>query len=547
MTDQADYLRSALESLPEAIAVFDASERFVFWNRQFSTVYAAEGVDIQVGMTFEDHLRQAVAAGLVKDALGREEAWVAERLLRFRTASGSRQHQLANGRWLHVQDTRMSNGGTVGIRTDITEHVSTQSSLRLLFEANSTAMFLHDRFTLQMTDVNQAALELYGYSREEFLQLHLTDIRPESEPGQIAAMIDRLHDPEIAAIPRIHFTKAGTELHVRVRGRLMEVNGRPTILAAVFDMTKEILLQKELTRSQHFLQMVLDQIPVAVWVKDMEDGGKYVVYNKANEKLYECPREPMPGGHRSEPVRPFLTKAAERTDWEALMAPAAITVEQTVAIDGVDRVLQTRKTAISDGSTRRYVIGVSEDLTERRRDEARVAFMAHHDALTQLPNRYLFEDRMGSALALLDTGDKLMACLLVDLDGFKGVNDRLGHGAGDKLLQGVATRIRKCIRHTDTAARLGGDEFAVIMAPIDKPRDAIRLAQRLTASLSAPYAIEGQDVRISASIGISIADTSSTEAKLLIAEADAALYQAKSAGRDCYRLSADTGQRSNCI
>jgi PAS domain-containing protein len=163
LTEPDDYLRNALESLPEAIAVFDASERFEFWNRQFSLVYAAEGVEIQVGLTFEQHLRRAIAAGLVKEAVGREDACVAGRLVWFRSAGDTRQHQLADGRWLRVQDTRMPDAGTVGIRTDITEQVSTQLSLRLLFEANSTALFLLDRATLMMTDVNEAALELYGY------------------------------------------------------------------------------------------------------------------------------------------------------------------------------------------------------------------------------------------------------------------------------------------------------------------------------------------------------------------------------------------------
>lgn len=544
MTESGDYLRSALDSLPEAIAVFDASERFVFWNRQFSLVYAAEGVEIQVGLTFEEHLRRAAAAGLVKEAVGREAAWVAERLVRFRSAGEYRQHQLADGRWLRVRDTRMSDGGTVGIRTDITEQVSTQLSLRLLFEANSTAMFLLDRATLMMTDVNQAALELYGYTREEFLRLHLTAIRPESAPGQIAAMIDRLHDPEVAAIPRIHFTKSGTELHVRVNGRVMDFNGRSTVLAAVFDMTKEIKLQRELARSQHFLQTVLDQVPVAVWVKDMEDGGNYVVFNKANEKLYARSRDQVLGRSDTDLAPLSEASGAADTDWLALVSETGITVERTIEIAGLPRLVETRKTAISDGGSTRYVIGVSEDLTERRRNEARVAFMAHHDALTQLPNRYLFEDRLGSALARIDVDDKLLACLLVDLDGFKSVNDRFGHGTGDKLLQVSAKRISQCIRRTDTAARLGGDEFAIIMAPIGKAGEAEWLARKLTSSLSCPYEIDGRTIKISASIGISIADASSTEAQVLVADADAALYLAKSAGRDCYKIAQGPSRRS---
>src|SRR5262249_54434219 len=149
-------------------------------------------------------------------------------------------------------------------------------------------------------------------------------------------------------------------------------------------------------------------------------------------------------------------------------------------------------------------VATHEDITERAKAEAKIRHMARHDALTNLPNRVAFHEEMGHAFTRVRRGEK-HAILCLDLDHFKGVNDTLGHGAGDALLRAVTQRLRDCVRDLDTVARLGGDEFAILQADVGRPEHAGALAERLIATLSEPYDIDGHHVVIGASVGIALA------------------------------------------
>jgi diguanylate cyclase (GGDEF)-like protein/PAS domain S-box-containing protein len=176
------------------------------------------------------------------------------------------------------------------------------------------------------------------------------------------------------------------------------------------------------------------------------------------------------------------------------------------------------------------------DVTERKAAEARIAHMAHHDALTELPNRVLFRQRMADALSQRSRSGNLLGVLCIDLDNFKLVNDTLGHPIGDGLLQDVAARIERVIRQRDTAARLGGDEFAVLVPEMKSPQELAVLAQRLIDVISEPYVIEGHMVTVGSTIGIAVAPTDGDDADHLLRNADLALYRAKAAGKSTFRF-----------
>jgi diguanylate cyclase (GGDEF)-like protein len=176
-----------------------------------------------------------------------------------------------------------------------------------------------------------------------------------------------------------------------------------------------------------------------------------------------------------------------------------------------------------------------EDITARRQAEAQIAHMAHHDPLTDLPNRVRLRERLEEALHHVRRGDQL-AVLYLDLDHFKSVNDTLGHSVGDALLKTVARRLLGCVRDTDTVARLGGDEFAVIQTALQQPTDAAKLATRIREELQQPYDLEDHQVPADVSIGISIAPSDSLDPDQLLKNADMALYRAKSDGRGTFRF-----------
>ena len=188
----------------------------------------------------------------------------------------------------------------------------------------------------------------------------------------------------------------------------------------------------------------------------------------------------------------------------------------------------------------KQLVEIAANLTgiavERKESEQNLNYLAHYDALTHLPNRVLFLDRLSQALASARRNNRLVALMFLDLDRFKNVNDSLGHDSGDQLLSEVATRLISCIRNEDTVSRLGGDEFTIILGEINSAEDAAHIAQKLLNSLTEPFTLKGHEIFISASIGITIFPDDSTDNDSLLKNADMAMYDAKQRGRNNYQF-----------
>lgn len=180
-------------------------------------------------------------------------------------------------------------------------------------------------------------------------------------------------------------------------------------------------------------------------------------------------------------------------------------------------------------------VSTHEDITERKHAEEQIAYLAHHDGLTDLPNRVLLRSQLEQQLARVKRGDS-MAVLCLDLDHFKAVNDTLGHPIGDALLKEVGSRLSECIRAEDTVARLGGDEFAIIQVAGEQPLGATTLARRIIEVISQPFNLDGHQVLIGTSIGIAIAPVDRDDPDRILKNADMALYRAKADGRAAYRF-----------
>jgi diguanylate cyclase (GGDEF)-like protein len=180
-------------------------------------------------------------------------------------------------------------------------------------------------------------------------------------------------------------------------------------------------------------------------------------------------------------------------------------------------------------------VATQEDITERRRAEERITHLAHYDALTDLPNRVLFHEKLEQALKRVERGEQL-AVLYIDIDEFKSVNDTLGHSIGDELLKGVAGRLRECLRETDLVARLGGDEFAIIQTALVRYEDTTELVARIYEAIRAPYECGDHLLTTDASIGIALAPQDGTDLDQLLKNADLAMYGAKADGRRTYRF-----------
>ena len=182
-----------------------------------------------------------------------------------------------------------------------------------------------------------------------------------------------------------------------------------------------------------------------------------------------------------------------------------------------------------------HYVAVFSDITSIKQSQSQLEHLAHHDSLTNLPNRLLFEDRLQHAISQSKRQKRQLAILFLDLDRFKNINDSLGHAMGDELLKEVAKRLQKILRDGDTAARLGGDEFTVLVENLDDPSQAAVVASKIQESFKTPYKIAGRELHVTTSIGISIYPDDGQTVADLTKNADAAMYQAKEQGRNSYR------------
>jgi diguanylate cyclase (GGDEF)-like protein len=269
-----------------------------------------------------------------------------------------------------------------------------------------------------------------------------------------------------------------------------------------------------------------------------DSAERVVVCNDLYIQMYGLSREIVKPGCSFVELLRYRTEAGEfvhhdleqyRADLVAAMTRGEVMSSILETADG--REILITNSPMSAGGR----VATHTDITERRRIEAKIAYMAQFDALTDLPNRVKLYERLRQMLARPKRGDHV-AVFCLDLDRFKDVNDAHGHPVGDLLLQSVAGRLRQCIRDADMVARLGGDEFAIVQAGASQPTDATSLASRLIEVIGAPYEIGGRQVMIELSIGIALAPNDGLDPEQLLKNADLALYRAKADGRGLYRF-----------
>jgi diguanylate cyclase (GGDEF)-like protein/PAS domain S-box-containing protein len=313
-----------------------------------------------------------------------------------------------------------------------------------------------------------------------------------------------------------------------------------TSLAESLDglLTERKRAEDELRGIRAFLDAVVENIPAMLFVKEAREQ-RYVLFNRAGEELLGIPRENLIGKNDHELFPKREADLFEARDREVLRS-GVLQVTEEERIDtrhnGL-RLLRTKKIAISDDKgVPQYLLGISEDITDRKRAEARITHMAHHDAMTGLANRTLFRQRLEESTRQAREHSRGFAVLYVDLDGFKDVNDALGHPVGDTLLRIVADRLKSCVRDVDTVARLGGDEFAIIQHGVENPEETRVLAQRLVDVIGQPYRVEEKDVVVSVSVGVATAPGDSVDPESLRKFADMALYSAKTDGGRTFRF-----------
>jgi diguanylate cyclase (GGDEF)-like protein/PAS domain S-box-containing protein len=414
----------------------------------------------------------------------------------------------------------------------------------------------HDRITF----FNPAAQSMTGWRSSEALGKSLTQVFfliDQENDKVIDSPLDGVKHGPAETTGRTHaavVNRRGLQVEIEYTAAAMhDAQHRfagAVIVARVRRQTAEIALQTtnesllanadELFEEKERAQVTLNSIGDAVISTNFSGRVNYL--NIVAEKMTGWTQPDASGSAVDE-----IFRLVDTTTHETIPCPTAqaiienrrISLDAVCALmrrDGEEIAVEVSAAPIHDRNG--GVIGavmVAHDVTAARELSMKLARLALHDSLTDLPNRALFRDRLIQATTNAPANGRYAALLYVDLDRFKHINDSLGHAIGDKLLQTVARRLLGCVRSTDTVSRQGGDEFVVLLADIDHSRDAVTCAEKLLGALEAPYRIGEHELRISASIGVAIFPDDAGEAEALLRCADSAMYQAKYHGRNNYK------------
>ncbi|MDO9709092.1 bifunctional diguanylate cyclase/phosphodiesterase [Paracraurococcus lichenis] len=485
----------------------------------------------------------------IADAIARRDPEVACDYRILRRPDGSPRHVEMRARYHFDAEGRPVS--STGVVIDVSERHEaeerlreSEALLRLGMEVGRIGTYRHDFATgeLRCGAETRAMLGLPAgeapITNEEWSSV----VPPEDQEhvrAELAAVLAR-RGPEWAVIHRVRNADGGIR-YLEARARIAyDAEGHPlTALGVAIDVTESRVAAERLRASEALLRLGMEIGRIGSFRRDYV--AELIDFDPEAKAMFGLPagEAPIPTAEWLAVVLPE-DRDRLRADVAAILArrepEGAVDYRIRDAAQGGIRHVEARFRFEHDAEGRPLrSIGVVIDVTERREAEARIAHIAQHDALTGLPNRMLFRQRLEDAIARARRGEGF-AVLCLDLDRFKEVNDTLGHPTGDALLRAVTTRLKAELRETDTLARLGGDEFAVIQASVDQPRDATALARRLVETIAVPFELDGHQIVVGTSVGIAVAPQDGFDADALLKGADMALYRAKAEGRGRWRF-----------
>ena len=417
--------------------------------------------------------------------------------------------------------------GKVHLRTKREATLRTsEEQYRILFEGNPHPMWINDADSLELIAVNDAAVDHYGFTRDELLSMTLAQLVPEA---------DRNSRNVKEAIGRVRLrTKGGHIINADLSSYEIKLPGRRGYLTMAVDTNAKLRIEEALRESERRFREMLDTIELLAVLLDVV--GTITYCNPYVLRVTGYRKQDIIGRNFfdlfvPEDRRAQLSRAYLENIGRGIIA--AHDEMEIVTRDGERRVILWNNTILRGPEM--SIVGaasIGSDVTERRLAESQLLHNAFHDALTGLPNRALFLDRVEHALSHLKRpGKSTFAVLLLDIDDFKNVNDSLGHAAGDQLLIGFGERLCRCVRASDTVSRFGGDEFTILLEAVNGPADIAHAVSRIHQEIATPFLIDGHEIFATASIGVTFAAAEYDQPEQIVRDADTAMYRAKAQGR----------------
>jgi diguanylate cyclase (GGDEF)-like protein/PAS domain S-box-containing protein len=540
LAERLAFAERVIDAIPSPVFFKDAQGRYLGCNRAFEDYIGIPRTNL-IGKTV-DHVADPDFADAASsaDAELMESGGVAAYETSFAHARDGTRHEVLVNKSTFAGPSGGA-AGVVGVLVDITERKALEAQthesherLRAVIHASPLAIVARDLDGL-IRMWNPAAERLFGWSEAEVLETN-TSITPQRLRADARELRRRAESGETLWLEETRrLRRDGREIDVSlsvapIYGAEGVVIGTMMTLA---DISRRKIAEQALRESEEQLRLAMDAAQMGIWYWECESDR--FLHSEGLSVLF--------GGRASDPMshyrvfqqrlHPEDRDLLEATLRHAIRRGTDFQVDYRVVWgDGSTHWLTNRGQIHRgpDGRAQR-VIGVAMDITDRKLAEQRIAHMAHHDALTGLPNRVLLRDRIQQAIAHAHRDGSQLAVLFLDLDRFKTINDSLGHQLGDRLLQSVASRILVCVREGDTVARVGGDEFVIVIPGISSAADASAVGAKILEVLASAFHLNGSELHVSGSIGVSLYPTDGADAETLMRNADTAMYHAKDSGR----------------
>ncbi|OYX29143.1 MAG: diguanylate cyclase [Hydrogenophilales bacterium 32-62-9] len=456
-------------------------------------------------------------------------------------------HAFGQEKQLLLEKLAVDLGVAFGHRAALTALRQSEERFRLLLEASPEAIFGVDTRGI-CTFVNPACLRMLGYTQDELLGKHMHPLIHHSYPDGQPYPVEQCHVrcSTLEGRPthienEVHWRKDGSSFPVEYWSHPIFRDG--ALMGAVVnfvDITERKRMEQALRVSEERYRLISNVATDLLYSCIHSDAGFATIdwATASTERIFGYTLdEILARGCWRHFVHPDDLPEFDRNIRYLVPGQRSECELRILARDGSIHYARAYSRAMeSDAAGKTRLYGACQDITERRQAEARIEFLAHHDALTGLPNRVLLRDRFAQALSLSERAKTRIAVLFLDLDNFKVVNDTLGHASGDLLLQQVVKRLSHCTRESDTISRQGGDEFILLLNDIPNQETVERIAGEILQRLADPVEIDGHVLNTSGSIGIAMVPEDGRDFDSLLQKADTAMYNAKEAGRNAYRF-----------
>ena len=436
----------------------------------------------------------------------------------------------------------------VGIVLDITEKVlheqqfkASEEKFTALFQASMGPCCVVQLATGELMEINQSFTDTFGWTPEDIIGLPPAKALIWTEPAQAYDLKKLLQKQEVIRDFPIRLRhKQGQILQCLCSMRQLQVGDETVVTTSIIDITAQLEAEAALRASQNKFSKAFHSSPDAISIIDLE-STHYLEINEGFTRLSGLTASEVIGKSFHDIGIWSTTEQTVRTD-EIFQRDGRIRNQELIGRhrNGASLILSVSVEPF-ELNGKQCLLTTSRDISELKSAEARIEHMAYHDPLTNLPNRTLLADRLNQQIPLFKRHNMRGALLFMDIDRFKTINDSLGHAAGDSVLKTIASRLEAAVRTEDTVARLGGDEFVILLSAIEgdldsAQQDAITLAEKLRELLAKPMLIDGHQLHITPSIGISLIPDHGEDSVDLLKHADIALYRAKDAGRNAIKM-----------